>query len=91
MDLVLKDIGLFQEVADRAGVPLEMNPLMIDIFKDGIEKFGPRELSPNIIRRLEEKTGLDIRAPGFPPEMVDDEPEEPGYEVIPQGKQQAAG
>lgn len=85
MDLVKKDIGLFQEVADRAGVPLEMNPLMIRIFDDGIARFGERELSPNIIRRLEEATGLDIRAPGFPPEMVDDEPEEPGYEVIPQG------
>lgn len=81
MDLVLKDIGLFQEVADKAGVPLEISPLMIDIFKDGIARFGERELSPNIIRRLEEATGLDIRADGFPPEMVDDEPEEQGYEV----------
>ena len=83
MDLVLKDIGLFQAVADRAGVPLEMNPLMIDIFRDGISRYGARELSPNIIKRLEEATGLDIRAPGFPAEMVDDEPEEPGYEVRP--------
>ena len=85
MDLVKKDIGLFQEVADRVGVPLEMNPLMIKIFDDAIERYGPRELSPNIIRRLEDATGLDIRAPGFPPEMLDDEPEEPGYEVIPKG------
>ena len=83
MDLVKKDIGLFQEVADRAGVPLEMNPLMIRIFEDGIARYGERELSPNIIRRLEDATGLDITAPGFPPEMVDDEPEEAGYEVIP--------
>lgn len=83
MDLVLKDIGLFQDVADRANVPLEINPLMIEIFKDGIARFGPRELSPNIIRRLEDATGLDIRAPGFPAEMVDTEPEEPGYEVTP--------
>ncbi|WP_050931576.1 NAD(P)-dependent oxidoreductase [Aestuariivita boseongensis] len=82
MDLVAKDIGLFQQVADRAGVPLEVNPLLISIFQDGIARFGPRELSPNIIKRLEEATGLDIRAPGFPPEMVDDEPEEPGAEVI---------
>ncbi len=82
MDLVAKDIGLFQEVADRAGVPLEMNPLMIKIFQDGIDRYGPRELSPNIIKRLEDATGLDVRAPGFPPEMLDDEPEEPGYEVI---------
>lgn len=83
MDLVLKDIGLFQEVADRAGVPLEMNPLMIKIFQDGVDRFGARELSPNIIKRLEEVTGLDVTAPGFPAEMVDNEPEEPGYEVKP--------
>ncbi|MDU9003519.1 NAD(P)-dependent oxidoreductase [Sedimentitalea todarodis] len=82
MDLVAKDIGLFQLVADRSGVPLDISPKLIDIFADGIERFGPRELSPNIIRRLEEATGLDIRAPGFPAEMVDDEPEEPGAEVI---------
>ncbi|MEM9129147.1 MAG: NAD(P)-dependent oxidoreductase, partial [Pseudomonadota bacterium] len=86
MDLVKKDIGLFQEVANRAGVPLEMNPLMMKIFDDGIERYGPRELSPNIIRRLEDATGLDITAPGFPPEMTDDEPEEPGYEVVPSGR-----
>jgi len=82
MDLVAKDIGLFQDVADRAGVPLELNPLLISIFHDGMARFGPRELSPNIIKRLEEATGLDITAPGFPPEMVDNEPEEQGAEVI---------
>jgi 3-hydroxyisobutyrate dehydrogenase len=81
MDLVAKDIGLFQAVADRAQIPLELNPLLISIFQDGIKRYGSRELSPNIIKRLEETTGLDIRAPGFPAEMVDDEPEETGYEV----------
>ena len=83
MDLVIKDISLFQELADRAGVPLEISPKMIEIFKDGAERYGPREWSPNIIRRLEEATGLDIRAPGFPAEIQDDEPEEAGYEVVP--------
>lgn len=82
MDLVKKDIGLFQAVADRAGVPLDLNPKMIEIFNDGIARYGERELSPNIIRRLEDATGLSILAPGFPAEMTDDEPEEPGYEVI---------
>ena len=82
MDLVIKDISLFQELADRAGVPLEISPKMIEIFKDGAARYGPREWSPNIIRRLEEATGLDIRAPGFPSEILDDEPEEPGYEVV---------
>ncbi|MDW3176986.1 MAG: NAD(P)-dependent oxidoreductase [Acidimicrobiia bacterium] len=86
MDLVKKDIGLFQAVADRHDVPLEISPLLIDIFDDGIERFGEREWSPNIIKRLEEATGLSILAPGFPAEMVDDEPEEAGYEVIPTGR-----
>lgn len=81
MDLVAKDIGLFQEVADRASIPLELNPLLISIFQDGIKRFGARELSPNIIKRLEEVTGLDVRADGFPAELIDDEPEQPGYEV----------
>ncbi len=83
MDLVSKDIGLFQAVADRAGVALEVSPLLIDIFKDGQRRYGDREYSPNIVKRLEEACGADIRAPGFPHEMVDDEPEEPGYEVVP--------
>jgi 3-hydroxyisobutyrate dehydrogenase len=86
MDLVKKDIGLFQQVADRAGVPLDISPVLINIFDDGIARYGQRELSPNIIRRLEDATGLQILAPGFPAEMHDDEPEEPGYEVVPQGR-----
>jgi len=60
-----------------------MNPLLMQILDDGIARYGERELSPNIIRRLEDATGLDIRAPGFPAEMTDEEPEEPGYEVVP--------
>jgi 3-hydroxyisobutyrate dehydrogenase len=83
MDLVLKDIGLFQTIADRANVPLKISPLMIQIFKDGIARYGARAQSDDIIKRLEEATGADITAPGFPSEMPDDEPEEPGYEVIP--------
>ena len=87
MDLVIKDVSLFQEVADRAGVPLEVSPKLIEIFKDGQDRYGPREWSPNIIRRLEEACDVDILAPGFPAEMVDDEPEEAGYEVVPKGRE----
>ena len=86
MDLVSKDIGLFQAIADRCGVPVELNPVMVEIFREGEERYGAREWSPNIVRRLEDATGLSIRAPGFPAQMVDDEPEEPGYEVIPKGR-----
>ncbi len=83
MDLVKKDIGLFDQIAQDHGVPLEISPLMVSIFDDGIRRYGPRAQSDRIIERLEEATGLDITAPGFPSEMIDDEPEEPGYEVVP--------
>jgi|TARA_B100000959_G_scaffold286958_1_gene368318 3-hydroxyisobutyrate dehydrogenase len=82
MDLVLKDISLFQEVADRGRVPLELSPLLINIFQDAQDRYGSREWSPNVIRRLEDATGLVIQAPGFPPEMLDGEPEVPGEEVV---------
>jgi len=82
MDLVLKDIGLFQAIADRHDVPLELNPMMIDIFRDGAARYGGGAWSDDIVRRLEEATGLSITAPGFPAELVDDEPEVRGAEVV---------
>ena len=86
MDLVLKDVGLFDEVARRAGLKLELSPLLVRLFKEAIAEYGPRELSPNIIRRVEEPAGIRVAAPGFPAEILDDEPEELGYEVVPTGK-----
>jgi 3-hydroxyisobutyrate dehydrogenase len=83
MDLVIKDVGLFDALAKQLGVPLELSPLVLDIFKDGQRRYGPRELSPNIIKRLEQACGVDVLGTGFPALMVDDEPEAPGYEVIP--------
>ena len=85
MDLVAKDIGLFQELAEDAGVPLELSPLINDIFADGITRYGPRAQSDDIIKRLEEATGLDVTAPGFPAEMLDDEPYAVGAEVRREG------
>ena len=82
MDLVVKDVSLFQQIADRAGIDLELSPLLLDIFEDGRRRYGDREWSPNIIRRLEDQLGIEVLAPGFPAEMVDDEPEQPGYEVV---------
>ena len=34
-----------------------------------------------IVKRLEDAAGVSLRAPGFPPQLVDDEPEEKGVEV----------
>jgi 3-hydroxyisobutyrate dehydrogenase len=81
MDLIQKDIGLFQKLADQFAVPLEISPLIIEIMTDGQKRYGERAQSDRIIERLEEATGLQILADGFPQELIDDEPEEHGYEV----------
>lgn len=83
MDLIQKDIGLFQDIADRHDIPLELSPLMIKMMTDGQKRYGVRAQSDRMIERLEEATGLSVTAQGFPMELVDDEPEERGYEVIP--------
>ena len=80
---MLKDIGLFQSIVEQHNVPLEVSPLLIKIFEDGRVLFGPREWSSNINERLEEVCNKQIIATGFSAEMTDEEPEEPGYEVIP--------
>ena len=86
MDLVLKDIGLFQAIADEVGAPLELSPKLIEIFEDGQRRFGAREWSSNIIKRLEEACETTVTAPGFPAQMVDHEPKVAGYEVKPPDK-----
>lgn len=86
MDLVIKDVGIFDALARQLQVPVELSPLVLNIFKDGQRRYGAREWSPNIIRRLEEACGVKVLGKGFPAEMVDDEPEAPGYEVNPQAR-----
>jgi len=85
MDLVIKDVGLFERLARAHRVPLELSPLVLDIFREGARRYGTRELSPNIIRRLEEACGVRVLAPGFPAYMVDEEPKVAGYEIVPRG------
>ena len=81
MDLVCKDIGLFDQIAQKHNVPLQLSPLLCSIFEDAREQYGDREFSPNIIKRLEEACDVKVLGEGFPSEMTDDEPEEPGYEI----------
>jgi 3-hydroxyisobutyrate dehydrogenase len=86
MDLVIKDVGLFDALARQHQVPLELSPLVLDIFRDGARRYGPREFSPNIVRRLEEACGVRVLAAGFPAQITDDEPKVAGYEIVPRGR-----
>jgi len=81
MDLVQKDMNLFNELSKKLKTPLEISPFILDIFKDAEKKYGPRAWSSMVVKRLEDKFGLDFRSNGFPDELVDDEKEEKGYEI----------
>ena len=81
MDLVLKDTSLFNNLAKKINAPLEISPQIVEIFKDGQKKYGPRAWSSMIVKRMEDLNNINFRANGFPEELIDNEPEEKGYEI----------
>lgn len=81
MDLVEKDMSLFNKLSKDQDIELEIAPFVLDIFKDAKEKFGSRAWSSMVVKRLEDKYGINFREKGFPEELVDNEPEEKGQEV----------
>ena len=81
MDLVLKDTGLFDDLAKKLNAPLEISPLVVDIFKDGQKKYGSKAWSSMIVKRMEDINKINFRANGFPEELIDNENEEIGYEI----------
>lgn len=83
MDHEVKDLTLFDDLGEKYGVPLELSPLAVEIMRDGLAKYGPRAWSSMVVKRLEDACGEDLRAPGFPAELIDEEPESPGAEVKP--------
>ena len=81
MDLVLKDTGLFNDLAKKLNSGLEISPKIVEIFKDGQQKYGSRAWSSMIVKRMEDINNINFRADGFPEELTDNEPEEKGYEI----------
>jgi len=81
MDLVEKDMRLFNELSKKLKTPLEISPFVLDIFKDANKKYGSRAWSSMVVKRLEDKFGINFRATGFPEELIDNEKEEKGYEI----------
>ena len=81
MDLVLKDTGLFDNLAKKLNASLEISPQIVEIFKDGQKKYGSRAWSSMIVKRMEDLNNINFRANGFPDELIDNEPEEKGYEI----------
>ena len=81
MDLACKDLGLFDKLVDKYNIPAKISKLMNKIFTEGKTQFGDRSLSTSIVKRLEELCNENLRAPGFPSQLTDEEPKKKGIEI----------
>ena len=73
--------NLMAGIASLIGLIPIIGPLIVKIFKDGQKKYGSRAWSSMIVKRMEDLNKIDFRAKGFPNELIDNEPEEKGYEI----------
>ena len=81
MDLVKKDMKLFNDLSKKLKTPLEISPFVLSIFNKAQKQYGSRAWSSMVVKRLEDKYKLKFRAPGFPKELKDFEIQKKGYEI----------
>jgi len=82
MDLVCKDVGLFDKLTKDYQIPAEISSLMLDIFQRGRNKLGDRALSTSIVKILEEQCNERLRADGFPSILEDEHEKQNAMEII---------
>jgi 3-hydroxyisobutyrate dehydrogenase len=70
MDLACKDLGLVNNIAEKLGVPLELGSMTQTIFTRARGLFGGQAQSPEVARMIEQACGLELRAPGYPLELL---------------------
>jgi 3-hydroxyisobutyrate dehydrogenase len=70
MDLACKDLGLVNGIAEKLGVPLELGSMAQQIFRRARGLMGGNAQSPEVVRMIEKACDLELRAPGYPSELV---------------------
>ena len=81
MDLVCKDVGLFEKLTKKFKIPAKISQLMNSIFQKGKKKLGDKSLSTSIVKLLEEECGENLRASGFPSILVDNDNKNKSMEI----------
>ena len=69
MDLALKDLGFAMGFGREFGVPLDLAGHTYQTFIRAKEAYGGEAWSSQVVKLLEDATGTDLRAPGFPAEL----------------------
>ena len=70
MDLACKDLGLVNGIAEKLGVPMELGSMAQQIFRRARGIYGSQAQSPEVVRMIEQACGIELRAPGYPTELV---------------------
>ena len=81
MDLVCKDVGLFDKLTKKFNIPAKISNLMLKICQNGQRKLGKRSLSTSIVKLLETDCDENLRSKGFPSALVDLNKKKKGIEV----------
>lgn len=81
MDLVCKDVGLFDKLTKKFNIPAPLSKLILELFEDGRRELGDRALSTSIIKILEDKCKESLRESGFPASLKDLNDKKEGKEI----------
>ena len=82
MDLVCKDVRLFDKLTDKFNIPADISKLMVSVFEKGRLELGDRSFSTEIVKFIENSCKETLRANNFPKELTDDQPRRKGFEII---------
>ena len=69
MDLAVKDLGFALGFGKEFGVPLDLAGQAMQTFIRAKAAYGGGAWSSQVVKLLEDATGTDLRAPGFPAEL----------------------
>ena len=82
MDLVCKDVGLFDKLTKKFNIPSEVSKILVKKFKKGRKKYGDRAFSTSIVKILEDYCNENLRAKNFPKKLIDNKPKKNGIEIL---------
>ena len=81
MDLVNKDICLFNKLANQHNLQIDLGKILQKKFKKGLNEFGSRSFSTSIVKLIEKQGRIKMRAKNFPKELIDNFSKQKGIEV----------
>ena len=81
MDLVNKDISLFNKLAKQHKIKVDLGSIINKKFKEGLKNLGQRSFSTSIIKIIEKENNVKLRGKNFPKKLIDHEKKNKGFEI----------